>query len=64
VDTDDDGIINHDQLFVLFEKLDAKHDIEMEDILQVLDPFQTNAITFSHLLQQLQQIPNFKEAFA
>jgi hypothetical protein len=27
VDTDDDGIINHDQLFVLLEKLDIKHDI-------------------------------------
>ena len=29
VDTDDDGIINHDQLFVLFEKLDVKADIEL-----------------------------------
>jgi hypothetical protein len=29
VDTDDDGIINHDQLFVLLEKLEIKHEIEL-----------------------------------
>jgi Ca2+-binding EF-hand superfamily protein len=63
VDTDDDGIINHDQLFVLLEKLEVKHDIELEELMQLLDPFQTNSITFSHLLHYLQEIPNFKEAF-
>ena len=29
VDADDDGIINHDQLYVLLEKLEIKHDIEL-----------------------------------
>lgn len=30
VDTDDDGIINHDQLYVLLEKLEIKNDIDLD----------------------------------
>jgi Ca2+-binding EF-hand superfamily protein len=30
VDTDDDGIIDHDQLFALLEKLEIKSDIDLE----------------------------------
>lgn len=64
VDTDDDGIINHDQLYVLIEKIEVKSDIDLGELIQILDPFSNNSITYSFLIENLQKIPSFKEVFA
>lgn len=50
VDTDEDGIINHEQLFAMLEKIEVKGGIDTDELIQLVDPFQTNIITFSFLL--------------
>jgi len=64
VDTDEDGIINHEQLYVFVEKLTIKGEIDADELTQLLDPFSTNCITFSQLVEKIQKMPNFKEVFA
>ncbi len=63
VDTDEDGIINYDQLYVLVEKLNIKGEVDGDELTQMLDPFKTNAITYSHLIEKLQKMVLFKEVF-
>lgn len=50
VDTDEDGIISHQQLYVMVEKLNIKAEIDADELTDLLDPFKTNSITFSHLI--------------
>ena len=60
VDTDDDGIISHEQLYVLVEKLNLKGDVDAEELTQAVDPFNTNVLTYSHLLECMQKMAIFK----
>lgn len=60
VDIDEDGMINHEQLYVLVEKLNLKGDVDADELTMAVDPMNTNVLTYSHLLECMQKMAIFK----
>ena len=63
MDTDEDGIINHEQLYVMVEKMNIKAEVDADELTSAVDRYDTNVITFSHLLEAMQKMAIFKEVF-
>lgn len=63
VDSDEDGVITQEQLLEMLEKVEAKPDMEVDELMQIMDPFSTNSLTYSFFMENMLKIPNFKDAF-
>ena len=47
----------------MVEKLNIKAEIDADELTTAVDRFDTNVITFSHLLEAIQKMAVFKEIF-
>lgn len=63
VDTDEDGIIDQESLITMMEKIEQKKSIGPEQVLEWVDPQETNVITFSHLAERMLKNEVLREFF-